>query len=391
MNQKFKIFKIFFCNTPYFTSLLAIVFSLGTALILAQAVPFIRFEAEGGTLSTGANSAQDTTASGGSYVAFHNQDTSGQIPADQLPKGNPLYADSRILLSPTPVGPLSGDGTGNFRTTCEFSHMSYDDPIVYPGQPGAAHLHTFFGNTGANYASTHTTLTAAGTKSTCSGGAANLSSYWFPSLMNGNTPVVPHSMGVYYKSQYLPAASMNDIPQGLKMVAGNHRSLVGQNPHIVYWECIGHSGGHPTTMPACPAGALLMMDVKFPQCWDGVSLDAPDHISHVRYPGLDPQPPGTVGHWGDGCSKEVGHHTPIPEITIKAVWTVPPGGSANLRLSSDMPGALPGASAHADYMEGWNRPILQRFMQHCIRTPRDTTNSLCDGQELIIPNQFQWH
>jgi len=38
------------------------------------------------------------------------------------------------------------DGTGNFRTLCLESHINYDDPLVYPGQPRATHQHVFFGN-----------------------------------------------------------------------------------------------------------------------------------------------------------------------------------------------------------------------------------------------------
>src|SRR5690348_12510654 len=36
---------------------------------------------------------------------------------------------------------------GAFRTMCNPSHMAFNDPIVYPGQPNRSHLHTFFGNT----------------------------------------------------------------------------------------------------------------------------------------------------------------------------------------------------------------------------------------------------
>jgi hypothetical protein len=32
----------------------------------------------------------------------------------------------------------------------------------------------------------------------------------------------------------------------------------------------------------CPAG--IMVNVRFPTCWDGVNLDSPDHMSHVAYP-----------------------------------------------------------------------------------------------------------
>lgn len=31
----------------------------------------------------------------------------------------------------------------------------------------------------------------------------------------------------------------------------------------------------------CPAG--LMVNVRFPTCWDGKNLDSPDHMSHVAY------------------------------------------------------------------------------------------------------------
>ena len=34
-------------------------------------------------------------------------------------------------------------GVGSFRTACEFSHFSYDDPLIHPNKHGAAHLHVF--------------------------------------------------------------------------------------------------------------------------------------------------------------------------------------------------------------------------------------------------------
>src|SRR5262245_35670801 len=47
---------------------------------------------------------------------------------------------------------------GAFRFICNVSHLLPDDPIVYPGRPGASHLHVFFGNTMANAYSTYETL-----------------------------------------------------------------------------------------------------------------------------------------------------------------------------------------------------------------------------------------
>jgi hypothetical protein len=40
-------------------------------------------------------------------------------------------------------GKLRGN---NFFANCRFSHTNNDDPIVYPGEPGRSHAHTFFGN-----------------------------------------------------------------------------------------------------------------------------------------------------------------------------------------------------------------------------------------------------
>ena len=63
----------------------------------------------------------------------------------KIPKGSVGYSSE--LLAPTTQQPMYTD-IGAFRTVCEFSHMAFDDPIVYPGQPGRSHLHVFFGNTG---------------------------------------------------------------------------------------------------------------------------------------------------------------------------------------------------------------------------------------------------
>ena len=388
---------------PYFLSKQSLtwiasfaVIGVITLLISHAATPTNNsIEPEDGTVAGGAIvGTNDSTASGGSYVTFKAPSTGmNHIPDSQLPKGDATQATNRVLLDPGPIDKFSGDGSGNFRIVCAFSHMSYDDPLAYPGQPGAAHLHTFFGNTTTNYASTYNSLTAATSSSTCPGGGANRSAYWLPTLMNGSTPLVPEILGTYYKSELVPnASSVQDMPQGLHMIAGDKSNLTGQNNLIIYWACSGQPYAVNNTIPVCPAGNQVEMDVLFPQCWDGKNLDSANHISHLRYPGVqDPKPAGTLGNYGDGCSKETGYTTAIPALTVKAFWTVPAGGSANLRLSSDLPSALPGASAHADYMEGWDRTIEARFAQHCIREGRDTSNSLCDGQVLVSPNQFIFH
>ena len=87
------------------------------------------------------------------------------------------------------------------RIYCPISHFSYDDPIVFWNQPGAAHLHMFIGNTEANAYSTPDFLVDNG-KSTCEGGTNIRSSYWVPALLSqSGEAVVPEDMFIYYKSE----------------------------------------------------------------------------------------------------------------------------------------------------------------------------------------------
>lgn len=78
---------------------------------------------------------------------------------------------------------------GKLRFLCEFSHLGYDDPIVNPGQPGAAHLHLFFGNTLTNANSTYASLRASG-DGTCDGGPLNRTAYWMPAMIDSSVAKV---------------------------------------------------------------------------------------------------------------------------------------------------------------------------------------------------------
>jgi Domain of unknown function (DUF1996) len=44
---------------------------------------------------------------------------------------------------------------GVFSLLCDFSHQLSDDAIMFPGQPGASHLHQFTGNVTTNADSTY--------------------------------------------------------------------------------------------------------------------------------------------------------------------------------------------------------------------------------------------
>ena len=80
---------------------------------------------------------------------------------------------------------LEGD-LGEFVALCPSSHRAQNDPIVFPGQPGQSHLHSFFGSTTTDASSTLGTLLAGGT--TCDP-AVDRSAYWVPTLLENGVPI----------------------------------------------------------------------------------------------------------------------------------------------------------------------------------------------------------
>ncbi len=296
-------------------------------------------------------------------------------PADFLPSGS---SSSQLLIDTGGAIPaLSGDGTGDFRVVCRYTHMNYDDPIVYPGQPGLSHLHSYFGNTVADASSTHASLRAGG-NSTCDGGIANRSAYWAPALLNASLKPVPIDYGyIYYKSGYRSVApsSINNIPDGLKMIAGSGVATAAQSGEIVSWSCESTPGISLQSIPqSCGQNSYIIYTITFPQCWNGRDLDSVDHKSHMAYP-----------TYGVGCPATYPVAVPVISLHIRyRQTTVDTSGwklaSDSYTISSSQPGGL---SAHADFMEAWDPTIRDEFTLNCIKAARDCgVRDLGDGRIL---------
>ncbi|OYY49131.1 MAG: hypothetical protein B7Y48_07420 [Methylophilales bacterium 28-44-11] len=290
---------------------------------------------------------------------------------------------------------------GAFRISCEYSHMSNDDPIVFPGVPNATHHHTFFGNTGANAYSTNASLRNSG-NSTCAGGILNRSGYWMPSLINtsNGAPSKPSVVVVYYKAvDEKSGMYMKAPPAGLRMIAGNARPLAvadaeggffcqdqTQVMNPANWGIIWQ-GSHIKQSCGGP-NQMLRMIVTFPQCWDGKNLDSPDHKSHMAFSCGDEceNAQGVVTKSANSCPAS--HPVQIPNITINADF---PGLDANAkyRLASDnYSTAYPGGySLHADWMNGWDEEIIGRVVKNCINNPKNCGGpNLGDGEILYGVN-----
>ncbi len=280
-------------------------------------------------------------------------------------------------------------GDGAFRTSCDTSHMAFDDPIVYPGQVGRSHLHTFFGNTGTNAASTPDSIRNTG-NSTCRGGIANRSAYWVPTMIDtkDGTPLVPDSIGVYYKNGIFDGSTVNAFPVGLRMIAGDPGATAarGQWADFSYrFKCVGgpnnQNDKYGSEIPNCDAGAQVWQEIFFPQCWDGVNLDSPDHKSHMSY-FVTVQ--NAAGAWGPACPKT--HPVILPQIAFNVLYTVKEAGAAlRWRLSSDnydrsTPG---GYSSHGDWFNGWKSDVSDAFALKCIRAKKDCHSHLLGDGRMI--------
>jgi len=308
----------------------------------------------------------------------------GGIAVDTSSQPVPQPGVSNVMLTAPgaiPPAPAPGDweADGAFRLLCNWSKMSYDDPIVYPGQAGAAHHHTFFGNTGIDANTTSENIRSKGNAS-CRGGTINLSGYWTPSMIDtaSGKPIAPKVLLIYYKTgfwQYFNDNSvMQPIPKGLKMIAGEGgRSTAGG---VASFGCMmpavgsDRAGTTGSAIPKnCQPGDELWARVPFPQCWDGVNLDSPDHKSHMAYP---------VAFWtGDPYRQyrcPATHPVVLPAITFAVEYVLPADGNiSKWRLSSDSydPSTPAGYSMHGDWMNGWDPTISELWGIKCMRERRN--------------------
>jgi hypothetical protein len=314
---------------------------------------------------------------------------------DQVPEGE---------LRTTDHAPTEG-GPGAFRLVCEVSHGNYDDPIVFPGEQDRAHMHLYFGNKEADFASTTESLFTTGSGS-CHGGFLNRSAYWVPTLMipeydehgsqatdeNGDPAwelVLPmegwDSVHVYYKNPfYADPSQTQPMPTGLRMIAGDATASPDNEDEILHgrWSCdswdIVTGQEYTNYIPECSADdsregtdhEILNAAVRFPSCWDGENLDLPDHKSHMAY--------RIGGDGGTVCPDS--HPVQLPEVKYNFRFAVthestgPHGTTSDWRLASDMYPASDGPgghSLHGDWWMAWHPEIMNVWVAHCLQTPRD--------------------
>lgn len=333
-----------------------------------------------------------------------------------------VFDDAHDELAPTMNSPSPVDEQGwrgIFRINCDFAHSSYNDPIVFPGEEDAAHLHRFYGNMGLDHASTMESLYESA-DSSCQGNTLNGAAYWIPALLAPSFDpmtgvrlldregepawqVVPAVVGnnevahelFYYSASVDDLESIQNIPPGLRMIAGNAMTLPDGEPQdtsIVRWHCQSWEANDATnpmfsaTIPECEAPDRVRMDIFFPSCWNGTDLDSDDHKSHMAYPVNEGGPNGTH------CPKT--HPIPVLRPSYHYAWPVLPGNSdpqtsssRGWRLASDhyeVDAAQPGGlSLHGDWFNAWHPEVLGAALENCVRAGLDCHDgNLANGTRL---------
>lgn len=327
-------------------------------------------------------STPDTGTSSNTEPKFRQHQNKSQSQLSYY-NNNHTIRDSRALVDTAIEG---NPGDGNFRVTCQWSHLSYDDPIVYPNKPGKSHLHMYFGNTKANASTTTKNRLVGSGGGTCNGYELNRSAYWVPALLNGKGKVViPKQILVYYKTSTVcrpgenpvrkngidtcsknnplyTADQVREMNQGLKLIAGHSPSTPFTKPtEHLFWSCgkNGRATKKQARIPTnCGAGEPINATIYFPQCWNG-SLDSSDHRSHLKQVGV-----------GAACPSS--HKYRLPRLGYLLYYYPESGESTSKwRLSSDHSGMKPGSSLHADWIGGWHVETMRTWIRECLRKKKN--------------------
>lgn len=274
-----------------------------------------------------------------------------------------------------------GIGVGTFNAYCDFSHRSSDDPIVFPGLPGAAHSHDFFGARTLNAFSTNQSIREGATscvRPTAPPGSrdSDRSAYWVPTLYVNNQPVQATRLTAQNKSDFRVLSKIEPFPEGLRVIAGTGTGApsIVDGERIWFFNCNATPTvvpGNDSTAPTCKdytqKDASLNLTIRFPDCWDGVNLDSPDHKSHMAYSKRVSNSPVI-----DECPAS--HPRSVPSLQV--IISYPTNGGPTTRLSSGDGGI---DTAHADFMNGWVQSKLASLVTNCLRI-----DNYCGGQDTPV-------
>ncbi|MGB5759746.1 MAG: DUF1996 domain-containing protein [Acidimicrobiales bacterium] len=319
----------------------------------------------------------------------HDASPDRDTPSDQLTLTDHYGPREEYLGSPggNPEQSFPIPAGGQFRTGCEFSHFSYDDPLLFPGRPGASHLHMHFGNTDINAFTTFDTMLNSGS-STCNGQELNRTGYWVPAMFDAQGNVrIPERVVVYYKGEgrargeaqkypdraaLIATENLNTVPEADGGVSGKLTFVCSDN-----FSTASYEGAH--TIPICDGSkfkneygvdddprVVLEMNVKFNQCWNG---EDPADWTNFQ------PPPG--GWYSSNCVAP--YDRILPNLEYFVNYKVEIGETTEgWFLSSDVDPttfgvskAAPGSTIHGDWWGAWNSDVADQWIENCVNFVAD--------------------
>jgi hypothetical protein len=245
-----------------------------------------------------------------------------------------------------PSGPTQA---GIFTDRCGYSHMLADDPILAPNDPGAAMHHDFYGNTATSASSTAKSLVGGST--TCST-TADASAYWTPVVYQNGTALTPGPALIYWRRAARDTASVQSVPAGLQMIAGNEAATAPQSTSVTAWTCSGATGLKSVTpTPHDCTGSDLRLVVTFPSCWDGHTLTGAGQKN-------------VVYRSAAGCPSS--NPIQIPQIVFHVTYPTSSAAGLTVSMTPTMRGSTD--TEHVDFINGWNEATVTSDVSACLVT-----------------------
>ncbi len=242
--------------------------------------------------------------------------------------------------------PSGGVNPGIFTDTCMLTTTAPNDPILMPGMTGRSMQHDFFGNTHPSASITPAQLTGGATD--CST-TADASSYWTPVLYQDGKAMEPRSTLIYWRAPAGIASATHAMPAGITMIAGNEAADAPQDAKVIGWTCSGQLNGRLSSLPHDCTSGFVRLVATFPNCWDGHTLDG-----HTQK--------NAVYATAAGCP--TAYPVQIPQVVVHVSY--PTKSAANLTLSVGPTEQGSIMTGHADFMDGWNQPVMAADTAACI-------------------------
>ncbi|KAI9693792.1 MAG: hypothetical protein M1822_003063 [Bathelium mastoideum] len=251
------------------------------------------------------------------------------------------------------------------------------DPIISPDVV-SQHVHEIAGGNAFNFSMPSYNTTQQSSCSSCPI-KKDLSNYWTPKLYwqapNGSFFDVPRlgeglgqRAGMTVNRAQTGQEHVQAFPAGFRMLAGNpfarsNPGFGGSNgsANAINWQCLHNSYHEPATgnLPNKYCDYALRAQIFFPSCWDGHTLDPPDHSSHMSYP---------VGPNYDNGDCPSTHPVKLVNIFFEIDYVMntllDDSGNFHGRLVLAQ-GDPTGYGLHGDFINGWDVPYLQEKIESC--------------------------